>query len=369
MAEEQRSPTHIVVLIHGTWGRGIFPRHRSSAAAWCAHGSPCRRAIEEALGPQVLFIVFNWTGGNNVRARKNAASALVTTVENARLRLPMARVLAVAHSHGGNVALYAHSMMSKAFDSIVFLSTPFLVVSPRTVPTAIRTALAPGWPGLVTVFAALSSRFQGFQGLAVLPWLVALMLAFGWGAFWKSRPSKSNVLAASTHLPDRLEYASLILRASADEAASALGFAQLTSRMLTWQIAALSRLVSTESRQENRQIRGIEKMKDAIYGFPRYAIGTALIGAALIFGSNLGSELALWSLIPSESLFVEECDTRFRNDHDHASHSNPRGSLKEVLYFLCRWVCACWGNGAGSKKWVLERLAGSRHVYENAAVW
>lgn len=105
---------HVVIQIHGTYARGIFRPPAEHTARWCRRGHICQRAIEEALGPDTEFHVFNWSGANAPTARLEAADRLADYIRNVRGQRK-ACVHLVAHSHGGNIAFYiVHALAVRA---------------------------------------------------------------------------------------------------------------------------------------------------------------------------------------------------------------------------------------------------------------
>jgi hypothetical protein len=119
-------PKHVVVTIHGTWGRGFFKKTKS--AEWCREGSPYRTAVVEALGENVKFIDHPWSGSNSDRSRSNAATDLLLRLGDLRIRHPNAMFHVACHSHAGNIVAKAASMAhnSDFFDTLTFFSTPFI---------------------------------------------------------------------------------------------------------------------------------------------------------------------------------------------------------------------------------------------------
>lgn len=107
-------------------------RERSS---WLGPRSQLRRTLAQ-LGDtgNVRVFPFFWSGRNGVLARTAAATRLKKKVEMRLQEYPGARHFIIAHSHGGNVALYAireSPLMRSQLDGLVFLSTPFLHVERR----------------------------------------------------------------------------------------------------------------------------------------------------------------------------------------------------------------------------------------------
>jgi hypothetical protein len=112
--------TPAIWLIHGTWARG---------ARWTEHDSPLRSALQSQFGGPVEVSAFNWTGRNTTRDRAAATSQFSAAVHGAGHSRPR---FAIAHSHGGNIALQAALTDSTLFDGIVTLNTPFLAAIPRS---------------------------------------------------------------------------------------------------------------------------------------------------------------------------------------------------------------------------------------------
>lgn len=121
-------PDAIVILVHGTFA----PR-----AGWTQQNSLIVSTIQQRFdGIKVQFYQFDWAGSlfdasNNSHFHRFAASEkLSELVAKLRLDHPAARLLLVAHSHGGNVALYA-GKKDQRVDAIVTMGTPFIEVRPR----------------------------------------------------------------------------------------------------------------------------------------------------------------------------------------------------------------------------------------------
>lgn len=112
----------VVTLVHGTFAKG---------APWTRDGSILRREIAAGLGEhgrRVVFDSFEWSGRNTHRARVKAGYRLATHITELKSRYPLAKHFIVAHSHGGNVALFAHKHLPEALHAtgIATLGTPFV---------------------------------------------------------------------------------------------------------------------------------------------------------------------------------------------------------------------------------------------------
>src|SRR5262249_60744241 len=98
-----------IILVHGTWGRGIFPKISDlkrrylfrGSKRWFEDGSPFHERLK-ALGWPIT--AFPWSGANSVHARDSAARKLSDQLRK-DLAAPGATFVIIAHSHGGNVAL------------------------------------------------------------------------------------------------------------------------------------------------------------------------------------------------------------------------------------------------------------------------
>jgi hypothetical protein len=128
-----------IILVHGTWGRGAFPKRREvflyprNTRWWFEEGSQFRTGLDEALKSASLdwpIRPFLWSGANSVNARACAARELSDQLAQDLQGDPDAKAVIIAHSHGGNVALRAlqhlNSMAGKI--KVVTLATPFLRV-------------------------------------------------------------------------------------------------------------------------------------------------------------------------------------------------------------------------------------------------
>jgi hypothetical protein len=134
-------PTLVLHLVHGTWPEGGWVPHRIASllgrhdkAEWIHSESSFRRDLETHLAPVARVIVddeFSWRGRNSWRERHAAAAQLaerLTRIESGPD--PSAMHMVIAHSHGGNVALWAiHSLPREQRERIlglVCMATPFL---------------------------------------------------------------------------------------------------------------------------------------------------------------------------------------------------------------------------------------------------
>ena len=252
------SRTLQVVLVHGTWGRGLF-RFRP-IAQWCQEGSLFRygllRSFEGATpGVYPSISVFGWSGANSIIERAKAADELAVHL---RTKLTEnAPILIIAHSHGGNVALKAVGQLAGNRNIYVCtLATPFfrLFESSREYKMSESVFIIL----LSAGFSYLSN--QAYSGLLAEPskvtaavWLLltillGLLISFRLASLlnkvlvnpppkagdhptaWQLRPQILCEAAAfdAKALDDRL----LILRGADDEAAMSLAVGAVTNRLL-----------------------------------------------------------------------------------------------------------------------------------------
>jgi pimeloyl-ACP methyl ester carboxylesterase len=90
--------------------------------------------LRSELGSDTVFRPFPWKGGNSHVARLGAAAELEQFLEETRRRFAPSDLFVVAHSHGGNVALYAADKLGSKLDALVCLGTPFIRCEPRSFP-------------------------------------------------------------------------------------------------------------------------------------------------------------------------------------------------------------------------------------------
>jgi hypothetical protein len=149
-----------IILVHGTWGRGFFPKRREvslyppNKRYWFEEGSQFCAGLDAALKSASLdwpIRAFLWSGANSVHARDSAAQELSGQLRKGLQEDPDARAVIVAHSHGGNVVLRALQHLDSMANRIrvVTLATPFLRVFAR------KSLQLPFWVKLL-VWGAIS---------------------------------------------------------------------------------------------------------------------------------------------------------------------------------------------------------------------
>lgn len=244
----------VVTLVHGTFGR--LP---GTDAAWTREPSVLRRTLRAELGDDVVFTTFRWSGMNWPSARYAAAAGLRAHLRDVAATHPDRRRYVVAHSHGGNVALYALrdiecDATEPSVGGVVCLSTPFIAAQPRAV-TAFRFVSTYAVL-LVTFFALVANA----MGIVVTPWIATLdpsdallqaillneiWLEFGLCAFLAWHATNALVRLAR-HRRDRIAVGRIqtpirICRSVGDEASALLATTGFFSWLVTlaWALASV----------------------------------------------------------------------------------------------------------------------------------
>ena len=152
----------VIVLVHGTF---------ATNAAWTRPDHSFYKTLKAKIDGRIE--IFVWSGENSHEARLAAGDQLAKFVR--ALKLPLqAHAHVIAHSHGGNVALYAlrDAEFSDRVASLCFMGTPFLEVRNRNVSKGLRFfASAVGWlalfPGTPFLMMLWSSIIYGPISLAI----------------------------------------------------------------------------------------------------------------------------------------------------------------------------------------------------------
>lgn len=242
----------VVSLVHGTFGR--LP---GGDADWTREGSVLRRSLAAALGDDVAFIPFRWSGMNWPSARYRAASRLRDHFGETARRYPERSHYVVAHSHGGNVCLYALRDAGRAGTAVprgvVCLSTPFIAAQPR--PITLFRFIATYAVLLVTFFAVVANLMGRVLPVLVPDvnpansvlyalvlnevWLEFLLCAvLGWyathGLVRLARERRDKIAIDAVTVPVR------IYRSIADEASELLATSSFFSWLgaIAWSIAS-----------------------------------------------------------------------------------------------------------------------------------
>lgn len=137
----------VITLVHGTWGRGFFPKLQLSAKPrWFEPGSLFRERLKAELvsrGVAVKFSTFLWSGANSLRHRDAAAQMLTNRLLQEYSEHPDTDQIIIAHSHGGNISLRAlrNFRAEVSRPRLCTLATPFLQVFDRTMTVYEKVSL------------------------------------------------------------------------------------------------------------------------------------------------------------------------------------------------------------------------------------
>ena len=219
----------VITTVHGTF---------ASKASWIQRDSKLGQALAARLGPGVTIAPFTWSGGNNPAARERAQQELRDHLRELRNQHDCAQQFIIAHSHGGNVALYAmrDDELRAATSGVVCLATPFIVARPRTLGSKDTVAHVAGAAVLLVVLAHLLAQWllPEFES----PWLRQLLLVIVLigslavaSVLLPSWRKYANRLQDSLAFPTMAAGRLLLIRAPGDEAGAGLGFVQLMSQV------------------------------------------------------------------------------------------------------------------------------------------
>jgi hypothetical protein len=236
-----------IVLVHGTWGRGIFIRTdkpRFGSPRWFNDSSPFRLRLEEELGKRNMIQQFectSWSGSNSVFARSAAASRLRNRLNTSPEGVPQ---VVIGHSHGGNVVLRA----LKEFDTsrvklnIVTLATPFLRVFNVPTPSHEFLFFSIWFPAMLAIFPTILA-WESIPTAIVLSMLIAAALSvplvqflynpgatilFPWKS-WSRRPFALAEAANYDIVPNNVPF--LVIRGVGDEASLTMAAGKIGARL------------------------------------------------------------------------------------------------------------------------------------------
>ena len=153
----QRKET--VIIVHGTWANSPDPVRR-----WYDRGSVGSIAnfttrLDSALASRgsaarcwahvgKTQVVFDWSGANHWLDRSLAAARLATLIQDLQSNGWICHI--VAHSHGGNVALEAISLLATSREPValngtfVAAGTPFIYDNPFVLLLLLRGKIRAG---------------------------------------------------------------------------------------------------------------------------------------------------------------------------------------------------------------------------------
>lgn len=220
---------HRITLVHGTFARG---------AGWTQDGSRLADALRSKLGSPVEIERCEWSGGNSAAARAQGAALLADRLRAQGDKAPNERRFIVAHSHGGNVAMYAlrDPEVAGLVDGVVTMATPFLVAHRRDLgPKGVENMLVVLLVGIVTAYRLLvapqlpaSVGENGrLAGMFLFTWIATITLYL---LYTKWSPLVDELLA-TLRLAELPAHKLLVVRATGDEASALLLSLQFVSQI------------------------------------------------------------------------------------------------------------------------------------------
>jgi hypothetical protein len=228
-----------VTLIHGTyaepkpvsaagWIRYILGRivgllAKPAAGNWYDANGMIATAIRAQYGADATIDAFAWSGDNSFSARIKAAQALRTQVDARCAQDPAVQQVLIGHSHGGSVISYAlngSSALAAGRVAAVFLSTPFVEITPRRDPKG-------RWPWTIFLLVGFLMNSLTRRGVSDDTAVWVCIAALGIGAYWVNKEGV-YVMANLSRMafPPLLTERCLIIRTKADEATAALATSQ-----------------------------------------------------------------------------------------------------------------------------------------------
>lgn len=114
--------SYCITLIHGTFAKD---------APWTLKNSAFCNQLRLNLGDDILINEFHWSGENSHQSRISASLALAEKLKQQTIDHPKDKKIILAHSHGGNIAMYALREISSGDIALeefelITMATPFL---------------------------------------------------------------------------------------------------------------------------------------------------------------------------------------------------------------------------------------------------
>jgi len=268
-------PRVIAHLVHGTWPAGGFLAHRyprifKPQPVWIDEGSDFRRDVEARV-PGIEWRPFRWSGENSELDRRRAAMSFADMLRRELDSAQDACHVVIAHSHGGNVALWGLGHLDQASRNRVAgfatMGTPFLHFESRPLSALEAVYLKLLLDGQFVILISLvapvvaGAQFAFRDGLLTEGVLMAALsvggLILGYVQWRKVRKQPAELELLKPVWPERLR-SFVALRSRADEASRviALGDAagrifvsawvlmRILARLMPWNEAAWRRRVT-----------------------------------------------------------------------------------------------------------------------------
>ena len=249
-------PSVIAHLVHGTWPAGgylahKYPRFFRPQPTWFDVGSDFQRAIEEGV-PGIEWRAFKWSGENSEIERRKASRLFADALQRELDAAPDACHVVIAHSHGGNVALWALGQLDETkrdkVAGLATMGTPFLHFAARRLSPLeaqyLGFILDGRWIGLFLTFLLpavvlqllLEPRKLSLEGLFTAAFVIA-MNAYGYIVWRKRRVHSCELEMYQPICPERLR-SFVALRSLRDEASRVIAAADNAASSFTsaWSI-------------------------------------------------------------------------------------------------------------------------------------
>jgi hypothetical protein len=214
----------IVTLIHGTF---------APKANWVEEGSKLRKAVHDAFPGRVEFRKLAWSGGNTIDARRDAAGRLRAQILADSVPVTDARHFLIAHSHGGNIALYAlrDSTVRERVTGVATLATPFLIARKRDLGTRGLIVFCVGFLGWSWLVGELVRRFA-WPSAELLPPVIGTGLFILLSAVTIRLEQRAGKVAEDLQLAAPASGRLWIARVSGDEATAGLQTGQFAATIV-----------------------------------------------------------------------------------------------------------------------------------------
>lgn len=175
--KEEVKPRLLITLVHGTF---------AGNAKWVFdEGSVLRTAISKEFGDKVECETFKWGTLNNAHHHRLNAGAELAIQHNEFVKNnPECPSFIIAHSHGGNVAMYALRDLEQIPAGIVTMGTPFITCEPRNIKAsesmlkAVAASAAYGFAFFISLLAFLLFDNFVFRHLSGGWIIVSLLIGF-----------------------------------------------------------------------------------------------------------------------------------------------------------------------------------------------
>jgi pimeloyl-ACP methyl ester carboxylesterase len=185
-----------ITLIHGTFAPN---------ARWTWDDSSLCRHLTDRLGPSTRFFRFNWSGRNDHEARLEAGKSLRKFLRARLAELPDYRHTIVAHSHGGNVALYglADFEGTVRIDGLICMGTPYISFAARDL-ARMFDGLSRGIATIGTVAFAILVVIIVQRNEPLWIWLAAFLVGMSLIGVWLTFPPGGRIYRWAVEKQGRL---------------------------------------------------------------------------------------------------------------------------------------------------------------------